>query len=243
MAEEVATLPELRGLDGRLESLSVKYSRHAPQIDSRAFCADFCKMVEGFCGVQAGPAPQLCVLEVALCYFFRASSFLPPHCDHVQHALSSLALSVFELLLFLDQKEFIQEALPPLTLTLQECHLALARHPNVYLLRLKALLQDGGPWGNGVLQGVLREAEVPQSQVDLFLGSEPPLFLELRVRYLLASGRGREAAALARCCAAARTPSRQRAFFLQVHLAALCTTERTEQLHREEELSLLAVPG
>jgi hypothetical protein len=44
MAEEGATLPELRGLDGRLESLSVKYSRHAPQIDSRAFCADFCKV-------------------------------------------------------------------------------------------------------------------------------------------------------------------------------------------------------
>ena len=68
--------------------------------------------------------------------------------------------------------------------------------------------------------------------VDGFLSSEAPVFLELRVRYLLWSGRGREAATLA-CRCAVHPSSRQRPFFLQVHLAWLCKMERTEQLHRE----------
>ncbi|KAG7263704.1 hypothetical protein CRUP_018938 [Coryphaenoides rupestris] len=233
MAEEgAATLPELAGFDEHLEVLSVKYSRRGLRIDSQSFCSEFCQLVEDFCGVQGSPAPQLRVLEVALCYFFTASSFLPPHCDHVHCTLSSLALSVFELLLFFDQKEFSQDTLQHLTYTFQECHLALAKHPNVYLLQLKSLIQDGGPWGNQVLLAILSDSDVPQSKVDRFISSEAPVFLQLRVRYLLSSGRTREAATLARHCSA-RLSSRQRPFFLQVHLAWLCKTEQTEQLHRE----------
>ncbi|KAK0133384.1 Zinc finger protein 292 [Merluccius polli] len=171
MAEEGATLSELAGLDEHLDGLSAKYSGRGPRVDSESFCSEFCQLVEGFCELQGSPTPQLRVLCVAVCYFFRASSFLPPHCDHVHYTLSTLALSVFELLLFLDQKEFSQDTLQHLTYTFQECPVALARHPNIYLLQLKSLIQDGGPWSNEVLLAILSESDVPQSQdIKLHLG-------------------------------------------------------------------------
>ncbi|KAJ3584148.1 hypothetical protein NHX12_014644 [Muraenolepis orangiensis] len=234
MAEEDAacSLPELAGLDRQLDRLSARYSR---PVDSGRFCSEFCQMVEQFSGLQGSPEPQLRVLEVSLCYFFTASSFLPPHCDHVSYTLSSLALSVFELLLFFDQKDFSQDTLQHLAYTFQECPAALARHPNPHLLQLRRVIGAGGPWADRVLLDLLSEADVPQAKVDGFLGSEAPLFLELRVRFLLSAGRGREAAALARRCAA-HPGTRQRPLFLQVCvlggaevLQVVCGMERQEE--------------
>lgn len=163
MAEEDAacSLPELAGLDRQLDRLSARYSR---PVDSGRFCSEFCQMVEQFSGLQGSPEPQLRVLEVSLCYFFTASSFLPPHCDHVSYTLSSLALSVFELLLFFDQKDFSQDTLQHLAYTFQECPAALARHPNPHLLQLRRVIGAGGPWADRVLLDLLSEADVPQAK-------------------------------------------------------------------------------
>lgn len=70
------------------------------------------------------------------------------------------------------------------------------------------------------------------TSADVCIVSEPPVFLELRVRYLLSCERVGEAAALARCCA--RHPAAgQHLFFLQVYLTWLFKTSQHDRLHKE----------
>uniref|UniRef100_A0A3B4HA91 Uncharacterized LOC102216184 n=1 Tax=Pundamilia nyererei TaxID=303518 RepID=A0A3B4HA91_9CICH len=176
--------------------------------------------------------PQLRILEIALCYFAQASSFFTSNCDHVLRTLSSLALSVFELLLFFDQNDFYQEPLKHFTDTFQECYLALAKHQNVHLLQVERLVQGGGPWANPTVQAILSESSLPQNDVDGYISSQLPVFFELRVRYLLSCERIAEAMALAKCCA--RHPNTgQHLFFLQVYLTWLYKTSQHDCLHKE----------
>uniref|UniRef100_A0A3Q3GPS2 Uncharacterized LOC110001337 n=1 Tax=Labrus bergylta TaxID=56723 RepID=A0A3Q3GPS2_9LABR len=175
--------------------------------------ADF--LVEEHASHWQVPLPQLRILELSLCYFARASTFFTSNCDHVLHTLSSLALSVFELLLFFDQKDFHEEPLKQFTVTFQECYSALARHQNVHLLQVERLVRGGGPWASSVLQAILSESSLPQSEVDRFISSELPVFFELRVRYLLScEQRVSEAVALAKCCSL-HPAAGQHSFFLQ----------------------------
>ncbi|XP_019958915.1 microtubule-associated protein futsch-like [Paralichthys olivaceus] len=231
MAEECgANEPEELGT--RLHALSGRYSSEELRADSGAFCADFCELVEEFASRWQVPLPQLRILEIALRYFSRSSTFFASNCDHVLHTLSSLALSVFELLLFFDQKDFHQEPLKHFTVTFQECHSVLARYQNVHLLQVERLVQGHGPWSNSVLQGILSESSLPQNDVDGCITAELPVFFELRVRYLLSCERVSEAMALARCCA--RHPMAGRhLFFLQVYLTWLYKTSKHDRLHKE----------
>uniref|UniRef100_A0A4W6F7J2 C2H2-type domain-containing protein n=1 Tax=Lates calcarifer TaxID=8187 RepID=A0A4W6F7J2_LATCA len=190
------------------------------------------QLVEEYASRWQVPLPQLRILEIALCYFARASTFFTSNCDHVLHTLSSLALSVFELLLFFDQKDFYQEPLKHFTVTFQECHLALVRHQNVHLLQVDHLVQGGGPWASSVLQAILSESSLPQNEVDGCISSELPVFFELRVRYLLSCERVSEAMALAKCCARHPTAG-QHLFFLQVYLTWLYKTSQHDRLHKE----------
>lgn len=50
------------------------------------------QVVEEYASRWQVPLPQLRILEIALCYFARASTFFTSSCDHVLHTLSSLAL-------------------------------------------------------------------------------------------------------------------------------------------------------
>uniref|UniRef100_A0A8C5GCJ6 C2H2-type domain-containing protein n=1 Tax=Gouania willdenowi TaxID=441366 RepID=A0A8C5GCJ6_GOUWI len=149
------------------------------------------------------PLPQLRILEIALCYFAQASTVLPSSCDHVIHTLSSL-----------------------------ECHSSFAKHQNIHLLQLERLLQGGGVWAFPALQAILSDASLPQNEVDGCITSEPPVFFELRVRYLLSCKRIKEATALSRCCAQHPTAGRH-SFFLQVYLTSLYKTSQLELLLAE----------
>ncbi|XP_039997920.1 uncharacterized protein LOC120798042 [Xiphias gladius] len=231
MAEE-GCVYELEGLETQLQNLLSRYSSDESRTDSKPFCSDFCKLVEEYASRWQVPLPQLRILEIALCYFARASTFFTSNCDHVLHTLSSLALSVFELLLFFDQRDFHQEPLKHFTVTFQECQLALARHQNVHLLQVERLVQGGGLWASSVLQAILSESSLPQNEVDGCINSELPVFFELRVRYLLTRERVSEAMALAKCCARHPTTG-QHLFFLQVYLTWLYKTSQHDRLHEE----------
>ncbi|XP_045914466.1 uncharacterized protein LOC123976386 [Micropterus dolomieu] len=231
MAEE-GSVYELEGLEKQLQSLLCRYSSDELRADSKPFCSDFCKLVEEHASRWQVPLPQLGILETALCYFARASTFFTSNCDHVHHTLSSLALSVFELLLFFDQKDFHQEPLKQFAVTFQECALALARHQNVHLLQVERLVQGNGPWASPALQAILSESSLPQSEVDGCISSELPVFFELRVHYLLSCERVSEAMALAKCCAWHPTAG-QHLFFLQVYLTWLSKTSQYDSLHKE----------
>ncbi|CAJ1087550.1 uncharacterized protein LOC117808450 [Xyrichtys novacula] len=232
MAEE-GRVYELGGLEKQLQSLFGRYSNDELRADSKTFCSDFCKLVEEYASCWQVPLPRLRILEICLIYFARGASFFAPNCEHVLHTLSSLALSVFELLLFFDQKAFQEEPLKHFTVTFQECHSAFASHQNVHLLQVERLVRGGGPWASSVLQAILSESSLPQNEVDGYISSELPVFFELQVRYLLScEQRVGEAVALAKCCS--RHPATgQHLFFLQVYLTWLLKTSQHDRLHRE----------
>lgn len=48
--------------------------------------------------------------------------------------------------------------------SLQECHSQLLRHRNIYLQHVKLIIKAGGPWENPVLQGILKEADLPPKE-------------------------------------------------------------------------------
>ncbi|KAM8905391.1 uncharacterized protein AB9W97_008564 [Spinachia spinachia] len=223
---------DLEGLEQQLESLLSRYPSGEIRADGKPFCSEFRKLVEEYASRWQVPRPQLRILEIALCYFARASAFFTSNCDHVIHTLSSLALSVFELLLFFEQKDFHQEPLNHFSVTFQECYSVLARHQNVHLLQVERLVRGGGPWAGAALHAILTESSLPQSEADACIGSEPPVFLELRVRYLLSCERVGEAAALAGRCARHPTAG-QHLFFLQVYLTWLFKTSQHDRLHKE----------
>ncbi|KAK2856973.1 hypothetical protein Q5P01_005708 [Channa striata] len=231
MAEEGRAY-ELEGLEKQLQSLISCYSDDELRADSETFCSDFCKIVEEHASRWQVPLPQLRILEIALIYFARATIFFTSNCDHLLHTLSSLALSVFELLLFFDQKDFHQEPVKNFVATFQECHLVLARHQNVHLLQVERLVQGGGPWASMALEAILSESNLPQNEVDGCISSELPVFFELRVRYLLSCERISEAMALAKCCARHPTAG-QYLFFLQVYLTWLYKNSQHDRLLKE----------
>ncbi|XP_014906046.1 uncharacterized protein LOC106958596 [Poecilia latipinna] len=229
---EGSSMSDSEGLEKQLESLLSRYSGDESGADSELFCADFCKVVEESASHWRVPLPRLRILQVALRHFSRVSAFFPTSCDHVGHTISTLALSVFELLLFFDQKDFNEEPLKHFTATFQECHSVLAKYENVFLLQVERFLQQGGPWASPALQAILSESSLPQIEVDRYISSEPPVFLDLRVRYLSSRGRHGDAAALAKCCT--RCPAAgQPLFFLQVYLSWLLRTTQHDLLHQE----------
>ncbi|XP_019716155.1 zinc finger protein 292-like [Hippocampus comes] len=144
--------------------------------------------------------------------------------------------SVFELLLFFDERDFHEEPLKHFSVKFQECYSALLRHQNVHLVQVEPLLGAGGAWANTTLKEILSESNLPQNEVDRFLSSELPVFLELRVRYLISCQRVSEALALAKCCV--RHPSAgKHLFFLQVYLTWLYKTQYNQLLQEVADLS------
>uniref|UniRef100_A0A8C6UIV5 C2H2-type domain-containing protein n=1 Tax=Neogobius melanostomus TaxID=47308 RepID=A0A8C6UIV5_9GOBI len=176
-------------------------------------CPLYLQLVEFYASHWKVPLPQLKVLEGALCCFTKASAFFTVDCDYVLRTLSSLALSIFELLLFFDQKDFTQNPLRKITVTFQKCCSSLERFQNVHLLQVERLLRAGGPWVSQTLHAILSESTLPQTEVEGCISSEPPVFFELRVRYLLTCERLPEAQALAKCCAQHPTVGQHLFFF------------------------------
>uniref|UniRef100_A0A3B4TME0 Zinc finger protein 292-like n=1 Tax=Seriola dumerili TaxID=41447 RepID=A0A3B4TME0_SERDU len=210
MAEE-GSVYELEGLETQLQSLLSRHSMiqtvNCPcnfVFDLSLFRLFSVQLVEEYTSRWQVPLPQLRILEIALCYFARASTSFTSNCDHVLHTLSSLAFIIHQCF-FCSLSLF------------QECHLALASYQNVHLLQVECLVQGGGPWASSVLQAILSESSLPQNEVDGCISSELPVFFELRVRYLLSCERVSEAMALAKCCARHPTAG-QHLFFLQVYL-------------------------
>ncbi|KAG9348896.1 hypothetical protein JZ751_029213, partial [Albula glossodonta] len=169
-------------------------------LQSKNYCSRFCELVEEYSAQWQVPLPQLQVLRTALCSFAQNTVSLPADCEHVQYALSSLALSFFELLLFFGKDEFLEDPLKDILDSFQDCHACLVRHNNVYMLHVKQIIKDGGPWESPVLQAILKESSQPHEEVEKYLCSEVPVFFEFRVRYLLACDRIQEAMALAKSC-------------------------------------------
>ncbi|KAM3836165.1 zinc finger protein 654 [Diretmus argenteus] len=220
----------------RLElALDTLFTRHCSvqaSLKSKDYCAEFRKLVEEYTGQWQVPLPQMKVLRTALCSFTKATAAFPDDCQHIHSALSSLALSFFELMLFFSTEEFVEDPLKDMLDSFQECHSRLLRHRNVYLQQVKQVIKTGGPWESPVLQGILREAALPPAEVEEYLSSEAPVFLELRLRYLQACERVQEAMALAKSCLENREAGKH-LYFHQAYLTCLYKTSLHEHLHKE----------
>ncbi|KAM9836025.1 uncharacterized protein ACBR49_019704 [Aulostomus maculatus] len=85
MAEE-GSVYELEGFEKQLQSLLKRHSSDELRADGKSFCSDYCKVVEEYTSRWQVPLPQLRILEMALCYFARASSSFTSNCDHECHS-------------------------------------------------------------------------------------------------------------------------------------------------------------
>uniref|UniRef100_A0A3Q2QGY1 Zinc finger protein 654 n=1 Tax=Fundulus heteroclitus TaxID=8078 RepID=A0A3Q2QGY1_FUNHE len=178
------------------------------------------------------------VLRTALCNFTKATAAFPDDCQHVQYVLSSLALSFFELMLFFSKEEFLEEPLKNILDCFQECHSKLLRHRNIYLHHVKQVIKGGGPWENPALQRILKEAEMSQSQVDDYLRTELPIFLELRVRYLQACERIQEAMALCKSCLENQENGKH-LYFHQAYLTCLYKASLYEKIDGRDAVEII----
>ncbi|XP_007246756.3 zinc finger protein 654 [Astyanax mexicanus] len=231
MAEEESEV-ELDRFKRELRGLVSGGAGEERGLRSGSFCTRFCELVEDHTSRWQVPLPQLQVLRSALCAFVQGAASFPSDCEHVRYTLSSLALSVFELLLFFGKDEFPEDPLKDILDSFQECHSSLVRYQNVYLLQVRQIIKDGGPWASSVLHGILKELEQPQEEVDRYLSSEVSVFFELRVRYLLACERNQEALALAQRCSQHPTAGKH-LFFKQAYLSCLRKTSQQERLFKE----------
>ncbi|XP_012995477.2 uncharacterized protein LOC105020102 [Esox lucius] len=231
MAEQEKEL-ELEVLKKELESLFVSNSSEQYGLQSKLYCVQFCKLVEVYTGRWQVPLPQLQVLQTALSSFVQASAGFPCTCEHVHYTLSSLALSVFELLLFLKKENFVQDPLKDILDSFQECFSHLDRHQNIHLLQVKQIIREKGPWASPVLQAILKDTALPQDEVERYIGSEVPVFFELRVRYLLSCFMIQEAVVLAKTCSQHLTAGRN-LFFLQAYLTCLCKASLYDHMRKE----------
>uniref|UniRef100_A0A3P8T2E7 Zinc finger protein 654 n=1 Tax=Amphiprion percula TaxID=161767 RepID=A0A3P8T2E7_AMPPE len=256
MADNESDL-ETDGLELALDTLCIRHCSDESSLNTKDYCSEFCEVcyvhfvgpmsVYVFCGVQLVeeytgqwqvPLPQLKVLRTALSNFTKATTAFPDDCQHIHYVLSSLALSFFELMLFFSKEEFVEEPLKDILDSFQGCHSQLLRHRNIYLQHVKQIMKVGGPWENPVLQGILKEADLPANEVEDFLSSELPVFLELRVRYLQACERMQEAMALAKSCLENRDAGKH-LYFHQAYLTCLYKTSLHENLHKEVRHEML----
>ncbi|XP_037542060.1 uncharacterized protein LOC119418839 [Nematolebias whitei] len=231
MADNESDL-ETDGLDSALDALCLRHCSNESSLNSKEYCSEFCELVEEYTGQWQVPLPQLKVLRTALSNFTKATAAFPNDCQHVQYVLSSLALSFFELMLFFSKEEFVEEPLKDMLDSFQECHSKLLRYRNIYLQHMKQIIKGGGPWENPVLQGILKEAELPPNEIESYLSSELPIFLELRVRYMQACERLQEAMALAKCCLE-NPETGKHLYFHQAYLTCLYKASLYENLQKE----------
>ncbi|XP_064878212.1 uncharacterized protein LOC135573287 [Oncorhynchus nerka] len=231
MAEEESEF-ELEGFKKELKSLFVSSSSEEYGLQSKLYCVRFCKLVEVYSGRWQVPLPQLQVLQTALCSFVQASACFPSDCEHVCYTLSSLALSAFELLLFLNRNKILQDPLKKILDSFQECFSQLERHQNIHLLQVGQIIREKGPWTNPILQAILKDSQLPRDEVDRYLGSEVPVFFELRVRYLLSSEMFTEAVVLAKTCSQHPVAGRH-LFFRQAYLTCLLKASLPRHMHEE----------
>ncbi|CAJ1079903.1 uncharacterized protein znf654 [Xyrichtys novacula] len=231
MADSESDL-ETDGLEFALDTLCIKHCSDVSSLKSKSYCSEFCELVEEYTGQWHVPLPQLKVLRTALCSFTKATAAFPDDCQHIHYVLSSLALSFFELLLFFSKEEFVEEPLKNILDSFKECNTQLQRHRNIYLQHVKQIIKAGGPWENPVLQGILKEADLPPKDVEDYLSSELPVFFELRVRYLQACERMQEAKALAKSCLE-NPEAGKHLFFHQAYLTCLYKASLHEHLRKE----------
>ncbi|XP_029567647.1 uncharacterized protein LOC115161071 isoform X3 [Salmo trutta] len=135
-------------------------------------------------------------------------------------------------MLFFGKEEFLEAPLRDILASFQACHRRLLRHRNVYLLQVRQIIKDGGPWERPALQAILKDTALTQTEVEKYLSSEKPVFFELRVRYLQACERVREAMALAKCCLEHPEVWRH-LFFHQAYLTCLYKASLHQHLHEE----------
>ncbi|XP_035619305.1 zinc finger protein 654-like isoform X5 [Oncorhynchus keta] len=135
-------------------------------------------------------------------------------------------------MLFFGKEEFLEAPLRDILASFQACHRRLLRHRNVYLLQVRQIIKDGGPWERPALQSILKDTALTQTEVEKYLSSEKPMFFELRVRYLQACERVQEAMALAKCCLEHPDVWRH-LFFHQAYLTCLCKASLHQHLHEE----------
>ncbi|XP_054471784.1 zinc finger protein 654-like [Anoplopoma fimbria] len=231
MADSESDL-ETDGLESALDTLCDRHCSDESSLKSSSYCSEFCELVEEYTGQWQVPLPQLKVLRTALCSFTKATAAFPDDCQHIHYVLSSMALSFFELMLFFSKEEFVEEPLKDILDSFQECHSRLLRHRNIYLQHVKLIIKAGGPWENLVLQGILKEADLPLKEVEDYLSSELPVFFELRIRYLQACERMQEAMALAKSCLENREAGKH-LYFHQAYLTCLYKASLHEHLHKE----------
>ncbi|XP_067867744.1 zinc finger protein Rlf [Heterodontus francisci] len=202
---------------------------------SSQYCQRFCEILVQYgekCKTSEEPLPLLEVYQISIQSYTSARPYLTADCAHINYVLNRLAVSCFELLLSLSEKEVPQDVWQQLQQTLQDSHTALLEFGNNELQALVAIAREGGAWKNPVLQCILSKQPAETEEVNNYLIQEGPMFLEIRIKHLMKTDRKFDATLLAKCCAE-NSEINSKGAFRQIYLTCLCTMGPNEEAAKE----------
>ncbi|XP_067862857.1 zinc finger protein Rlf [Heptranchias perlo] len=202
---------------------------------SAQYCQRFCEILVQHgekCKTSEERLPLLEVYRISIQSYTSARPYLTAECAHVNFVLGRLAVSCFELLLSLPEKEVPQDVWQQLQQTLQNSHIALLEFGNNELQTLVAITRDGGAWDNPVLQCILSKQPAETEEVNNYLTREGPAFLEIRIKHLMKMDRKFDATMLAKRCAE-NSEINSKGAFRQIYLTCLCSMGPNEDAAKE----------
>ncbi|XP_078423449.1 zinc finger protein Rlf isoform X1 [Cetorhinus maximus] len=223
-------------LTERLRRVQAELRRRGLSEESSAqYCQRFCEILVQYgekCKASEELLPLLEVYRISIQSYTSARPYLTMECAHINFVLNRLAVSCFELLLTLSEKEVPQEVWQRLQQTLQDSHVALLEFGHNELQALVAISREGGAWKNPVLQCILSKQPAETDEVNNYLIQEGPAFLEIRIKHLMKIDRKFDATLLAKCCAE-NSEINSKGAFRQIYLTCLCTMGPNEDAAKE----------
>ncbi len=103
--------------------------------------------------------------QTVLCTFYdQNNNFSVCYCNSTCYHLHCSSWSFISQLIFKSHSGDLSSHWKSCVFSLQECHSHLLRHRNTYLQHVKQIIKAGGPWENPVLQGILKEADLPPKE-------------------------------------------------------------------------------
>ncbi|XP_053254396.1 zinc finger protein Rlf-like [Podarcis raffonei] len=236
---DAALQPEMprlaAGLSSRLRQLQAELSEQGVgEGSSGAYCRDFCQTLLQYAdnpGASEHVLPFLEVYQVAIQSFANARPYLTTECEEVLLVIGRLVLSCFELLLSVPESEEQSEPLLRLFQTIQDSHNALLKFGDNSLETLADISKEG-VWKNPVLLNIISQQPVEAEEVNKLIKQEGPVFMQMRIKYLMKTNRLRQAASLSKLCKESTEISNTLPF-LQAYITCLCSMLPTEESIKE----------
>ncbi|XP_038652578.1 zinc finger protein Rlf isoform X1 [Scyliorhinus canicula] len=223
-------------LTERLRRVQAELRRRGLSKESSAhYCQRFCEILVQYgekCKTSEELLPLLEIYRISIQSYTSARPYLTTECAHINFVLNRLAVSCFEILLSLSEKEVPQEVWQQLQQTLQDSHNALLEFGHNELQALVAITREGGAWENPVLQCILSKQPTETPEVNNYLIQEGPAFLEIRIKHLMKTDHKSDATLLAKCCAE-NSEINSKGAFRQIYLTCLCTMGPNEEAAKE----------